>query len=315
MNLQLSSSPLVSVVIPVYNGEMHISVCMDSILCQSFSSFEAIFVDDGSVDNSFRILSERASFDRRMKVIRQENMGVTCARRNGVKHAGGKYICFVDCDDRLLPDTLDILYNKALLSDADIVCGNSSYADRIKFDHLQTPLGYAAALLEQKVDLVVWAKLFRKSVLTDDVFDISSHIKFAEDYIMNIRIAFHAERIYFIHDLIYQYSEYNEDSVTSTFQLTPIYVQEICGYVLDEVRRAKAEDTLHKSVLLFLKYMIWMMIHQNVLEMDNDWTNKTIREIAPVLSSRESIYSRMRSSFVFPILKKLKDWCNRLLNR
>lgn len=85
MNLQLSSSPLVSVVIPVYNGEMHISVCMDSILCQSFSSFEAIFVDDGSVDNSFRILSERASFDRRMKVIRQENMGVTCARRNGVK--------------------------------------------------------------------------------------------------------------------------------------------------------------------------------------------------------------------------------------
>ena len=95
MNLQLSSSPLVSVVIPVYNGEMHISVCMDSILCQSFSSFEAIFVDDGSVDNSFRILSERASFDRRMKVIRQENMGVTCARRNGVKHAGGKYICFV----------------------------------------------------------------------------------------------------------------------------------------------------------------------------------------------------------------------------
>ena len=114
MNLQLSSSPLVSVVIPVYNGEMHISVCMDSILCQSFSSFEAIFVDDGSVDNSFRILSERASFDRRMKVIRQENMGVTCARRNGVKHAGGKYICFVDCDDRLLPATLDILYNKAL---------------------------------------------------------------------------------------------------------------------------------------------------------------------------------------------------------
>ena len=113
MNPQLSSSPLVSVVIPVYNGEMHISVCMDSILCQSFSSFEAIFVDDGSVDNSFRILSERASFDRRMKVIRQENMGVTCARRNGVKHAGGKYICFVDCDDRLLPDTLDILYNKA----------------------------------------------------------------------------------------------------------------------------------------------------------------------------------------------------------
>lgn len=89
MNLQLSSSPLVSVVIPVYNGEMHISVCMDSILCQSFSSFEAIFVDDGSVDNSFRILSERASFDRRMKVIRQENMGVTCARRNGLNMPEG----------------------------------------------------------------------------------------------------------------------------------------------------------------------------------------------------------------------------------
>ena len=63
-----------------------------------------------------------------------------------------------------------------------------------------TPLGYAAALLEQKVDLVVWAKLFRKSVLTDDVFDIPSHIKFAEDYIMIIRIAYQAERFSYIHE-------------------------------------------------------------------------------------------------------------------
>lgn len=315
MNQQLLSFPLVSVVIPVYNGEKYISGCIDSILCQSFSLFEAIFVDDGSVDNSFRILTERASLDQRMKVIRQENMGVTNARRNGVKHAGGKYVCFVDCDDRLLPDTLDVLFNKALLSDADIVCGNSSYANRIKTDHFQTSLGYVAALLEQKVDLVVWAKLFRISVLTDDVFEIPSHIKFAEDYIMNIKIAFHVKKVYFIHDMIYQYSEYNEGSVTSTFQLTPIYVQEVCGYVLDEVYRAKAEDTLQKSVLLFLRYMIWMMVHQNVLDMGNDWINKTIREITPVLSFREKIYLRVKGSPVFPVLKKVKSWANRFLNR
>ena len=71
MNLQLSSSPLVSVVIPVYNGEMHISVCMDSILCQSFSSFEAIFVDDGSVDKSGEICDACALKDNRIDMILQ----------------------------------------------------------------------------------------------------------------------------------------------------------------------------------------------------------------------------------------------------
>ena len=91
----MSFSPLISVVVPVYNGEKYISGCIDSILCQSFSLFEAIFVDDGSVDNSFQILTERALLDQRIKVIRQNNRGVTYARRSGVESAEGKYVCFV----------------------------------------------------------------------------------------------------------------------------------------------------------------------------------------------------------------------------
>lgn len=312
MNSQISSSPLVSVVVPVYNGERYLSGCIDSILCQSFSLFEAIFVDDGSVDNSFQILTERALLDKRIKVIRQKNMGVTYARRSGVKYAEGKYVCFVDCDDQLFPDTLSLLFNKALASEADIVCGNSSYADRIKSDHFLDSFGYVSALLERKVDLVVWAKLYRKSLLTDYVLDIPSHIKFAEDYIMNIRIALHAKKVYFIRDLIYQYSEYNEGSVTSTFQLTPVYVQEVCNYILDEVHRAGVEDTWHRSILIFRKYMIWMMIHQNVLDMDNDWINQTIKDITPVLSCRERLYLRVKKSAVFPALKKIKGWYDSL---
>lgn len=308
----MSFSPLISVVVPVYNGEKYISGCIDSILCQSFSLFEVIFVDDGSVDNSFQILTERALLDQRIKVIRQKNRGVTYARRSGVESAEGKYVCFVDCDDQLFPDTLTLLFNKALVSDADIVCGNSSYADRIKSDHFLDSLGYVAALLERKVDLVVWAKLYRKTLLTDYVFDIPSHIKFAEDYIMNIRIALHAKKVYFIRDLVYQYSEYNEGSVTSTFQLTPVYVQGVCNYILDEVHRVRAEDRLHRSILLFRKYMIWMLIHQNVLDMDNDWVNRTIKDVTPVLSCRERLYLRMKKSSVFPILKKVKGWYDSL---
>lgn len=295
--------PVISVVIPVYNGEKFLQGCITSIVNQTFASFEAIFIDDGSTDNSYKILSNNTLSDDRIKVIRQSNQGVTSARRNGVKAAAGKWICFVDCDDLLFPETLQILLDEIQMSGADIVCGNSSYAHRIETNYLLNPLEYIAALLERKIDIVLWAKLYRKDLLKEDVFDIPSHIKFAEDYIMNIKIGFKVDKVSCIQNLIYQYGEYSEGSVTSTFRLTTPYIQEICGYILQEITMNNVDSTLHKPKLLFLKYMIWMLIHHNALDMDNGWVRKVIREIVPVLSYRERIYLRVRKSLIFRLLK------------
>lgn len=291
--------PVISVVIPVYNGEKFLQRCIDSIVNQTFVSFEVVFVDDGSTDNSFKILSDNSLLDDRIRIVRQSNLGVTSARRTGVKTAIGEWICFVDCDDMLYPETLRVLLNEAETSGVDIVCGNSSYAYRIKNDRLLNSMEYIAALLEREIDIVLWAKLYKKKILNEDVFDIPSHIKFAEDYIMNIKIGFRAEKISCIKSLIYQYSEYSEGSVTSTFRLSTPYVQEICRFVLQEIAIHSVESILYKSKLLFLKYMIWMLIHHQALDIGNDWVNEVIKEIIPVLSCRERVYLKVRQNFIF----------------
>ena len=89
----------ISIIIPIYNGEKFIEKCIKSIKNQTFKDFEIILVNDGSSDNSGQICDELAKNDNRIKVIHQENLGVSEARNRGIIASKGEYICFIDCDD------------------------------------------------------------------------------------------------------------------------------------------------------------------------------------------------------------------------
>ncbi|MBO5240263.1 MAG: glycosyltransferase family 2 protein [Clostridia bacterium] len=114
---------LVSVIIPVYNGEKFVARCIDSILAQTYKNNEIIIVDDGSVDNTLSILQEYEKLYSFVRVVHTENKGVSHARNIGLDIAKGEYISFVDADDELCTDALERLYQ--LLNDygADISCG------------------------------------------------------------------------------------------------------------------------------------------------------------------------------------------------
>lgn len=101
------STPLLSIIIPIYKKEPYLSACIDSILAQTFQDWELILVDDGSPDKSPEICDNYAATDNRIKVIHQENGGVSRARNQGVLHSTGKYISFVDADDDIDPDTYE----------------------------------------------------------------------------------------------------------------------------------------------------------------------------------------------------------------
>lgn len=103
----------VSVVIPVYKVEKYIAECVESVLAQNFDAFEIILVDDGSPDRSGEICEKFAKQDRRVRVFHQENKGVSAARKLGVEHARGEWICFVDSDDKLAPNALETLFSFA----------------------------------------------------------------------------------------------------------------------------------------------------------------------------------------------------------
>ena len=119
-----------SVVVPVYNGAKFLSRCLDTLQQQTFTDFQVIFVDDGSTDESPKILDLFAAQDNRVLVIHKKNAGVSAARNDGINHAIGTYIHFMDVDDVLDEHYYEYMLNNA--KNADIVCSgfvsNSKYS-------------------------------------------------------------------------------------------------------------------------------------------------------------------------------------------
>lgn len=113
--------PKISVIVPVYNVEQYLSQCLDSILRQTFQDIEIICINDGSTDNCGKILEQYASKYCKIKVITKENHGASVARNTGLDIAEGDWICFVDSDDIVHPQMLEIAYKHAVLNNADFV--------------------------------------------------------------------------------------------------------------------------------------------------------------------------------------------------
>jgi len=183
-------NPQISVIVPVYNGERYLHECIDSILNQSFTNFELILVNDGSKDSSAQICDDYAKRDHRVRVIHKQNEGINATRRRGVREANGTWINFCDNDDSLPQDALENLYR--LTEDTDIVIGfpdTPNYRGELSLDECRRNM-ITAKLLPP----TPWAKLYCRSLLTDDIFDFPREIDGEEDMIMNIRLMFKIAR-------------------------------------------------------------------------------------------------------------------------
>ena len=183
-------NPQISVIVPVYNGECYLHECIDSILNQSFTDFELILLDDGSSDKSGKICDEYAEKDQRIRVIHKDNEGINATRRRGVNEAKGIWVNFCDNDDSLPVDALKNLFN--LTEGTDIVIGfpdTPNYNKTLSLEECRRNM-ITAKLLPPSP----WAKLYRRSLLTLEVFDFPREIDGEEDMIMNIRLMFKIKR-------------------------------------------------------------------------------------------------------------------------
>lgn len=111
---------LVSVIIPIYNVEQFLSRCLDSVINQTYKNLEIILVNDGSSDNSLEICEDYAKKDNRIKIVNKNNGGLSSARNAGLDICKGKYISFIDSDDWVSLDYIDILYENIVDNEADI---------------------------------------------------------------------------------------------------------------------------------------------------------------------------------------------------
>ena len=226
--------PKISIIIPCYNVEKYLSRCLDSVLGQSFDDFEAICVNDGSTDNTPEILEEYAKRDRRIRVITQENQGLSMARNNGKAVALGQYIYFLDSDDAIHPQCLEIAYDIAEKYAVDMVsfgiAANANESQRrqkftsedIQVFVTDNPFFQAISKVKRnKIFCQVWTKLFRKSILENIQF--IPHIYF-EDYPYVFGVLAQKPKTAIIETKLYFYMD-NTTSITHQTN-TPKHLQD-----------------------------------------------------------------------------------------
>lgn len=169
------NTELISVIVPIYNVEKYINKCVDSIINQTYKNIEIILVNDGSTDNCYNICNEYEKKDNRIKVIHQENSGLSEARNAGIKIANGEYLAFIDGDDYILEDMLEYLYGLINETNSEIsVCNFIRYWNDDKkivdydITRKKIVLNKEKALKEiLKNDLLksfAWNKLYKKSL-------------------------------------------------------------------------------------------------------------------------------------------------------
>ena len=183
-------NPQISVIVPVYNGERYLHECIDSILNQTFADLELLLLDDGSLDNSGKICDDYALKDKRVRVIHKKNEGINATRKRGVSEAKGTWISFCDNDDSLPLDALNNLFG--LTGGTDIVIGfpdTPNYNRELSLEECRRNM-ITAKLLPP----TPWGKLYRRSLLTEEIFNFPREIDGEEDMIMNIRLMFKIER-------------------------------------------------------------------------------------------------------------------------
>jgi len=196
---------LVSIIMPVYNTAAYLEESVGSVLAQEHRNWELLMVDDGSTDASGKLCDRLAAGDSRIRVIHQENAGVSAARNRGLEEAGGDYICFLDSDDLLDPAYLAWFLRKKEESGADyICCGHGEkreeavhWGDQPAPRPLMEAEEFVCLSLEDrlKLPLVCWSWLFPKEKLKDHTFE--KGIAFGEDTLFVLSLLARGGRVYY----------------------------------------------------------------------------------------------------------------------
>lgn len=209
--------PLISIICPIYNCEEFLPACLDSILQQNYANLELILIDDGSEDKTLAICNQYAQKDSRIKILIQGHKGTSKARNYGLQVAKGEYMLFVDGDDYIDPDHIEILYARAKEYDADISIGSMTVFDielnrDITKTYLQSPKTDGLLSKEQAFENMIYrrgfggeiaAKLFKSSLIKNLRFDENETI--GEDFSFNCQALHIANKIVFTYDLSYHY--------------------------------------------------------------------------------------------------------------
>lgn len=214
-----TDNPKISVIVPVYNVEKYLPRCIDSILAQTFTDFELLLIDDGSKDHSGEICDQYAKKDNRIRVFHKENEGISATREYGLNKTQGNYIQFVDSDDWIEKEMLQLMHDKANTTDADLV--NCDF-----FQEYTSDSQYISTTKRNKNEFicsvignywgVLWKLLIRRSLFNQHDIHFPIGINGGEDYYVVVSLLLVAPKIEQLPMALYHYRRNNENSFIST---------------------------------------------------------------------------------------------------
>lgn len=222
---------------------------VESVIRQSAADWDLVLVDDGSTDDTLALCREYASGDKRIKVLHQDNAGVTAARHAGFIQSSGEFVCFLDADDALQPSALETMSAYAARYDADVVkCTERILGGDMAYTYANDVTGrlqaeeYIEAVYFTRILNTLHASIYRRELLTDDMFRIDRRYKLGEDIAMNVMIANRVTRAYVCNDTVYDYY-YNRASAMQTQVMSYEYNKAIGDFIYNAVVRKTAAIT------------------------------------------------------------------------
>ena len=252
--------PLISIIVPVYNAAEYLERCVNSLLNQTFGDFELLLVNDGSKDNSLEMCRDYASRDNRVRVLDKPNGGVSSARNLALDNAKGEWVMFVDSDDWVelnmlelcMPyvDTTDLVYM------GWVAHRSNGRIEPKKVSDATTPNKLLKDLLRRRTKLAIWSTLIRRSIFEQYNIRFDSTYNYAEDWLVLLRVVCHAERVKTIPiSYVYHYNLLNESNCTNNMTIQKYACNlRLCRDILPELR-GRHLKSLHDSRLVMIREM------------------------------------------------------------
>lgn len=254
----------VSVIIPVYNADKYLKKCLDSLISQTLNKIEIICIDDGSTDQSWKIIEEYTRQDSRVTGIQQKNSGAAAARNKGLEKAKGEYIGFLDSDDYVDSDYFAALYKTAKKQNADIarayvkvdpsggdlisqrfttLNGHSAYED-------QYNINIKNLISENKLNqrYVIWLAIYSRKMINDNSINFSPKILTGQDVLFNLKAGYCANKIVYVNSPVFYHRVMREGSLMTQFVRTASGIRSRLLVLNESVEFLNSKPDYEKSV-------------------------------------------------------------------
>lgn len=315
---------LISIIVPVYNVEHYLDRCLKSILEQTYKNIEIVIVDDGSTDSSGIICDKYLTIDNRIKVFHKKNGGLSDARNYGIKKSNGEYLMFVDSDDYIPSNAIEILFNLITEKKADVSIGkiktgtssnienNNNMPNIETFDNRQA---IKEMLYANKFSTSASGKLFKRELFKNVEFPLH---KLYEDFHTIYKILDKSKLIVFENEIVYYYIIRKGSITHSDFSIKSMDNLDALKQIKSEIdinkyglEKAFASKTLESVFGLFqynidikiaTKYKLWQLVKENrkiVLADDN--ATKRVKGYAII-----SFFGFYISQYVYKFYYKIK---------